>query len=451
MAPDVYLDVVPITRSLDGQLDLGGKGAVIDWSVQMRRLPTDRTLDVLLRRGELRVGQIDRLAEVLAAFYKRLTPLPITADEYRSRCFAHVHGNRRELLAISHHLQTNLVKRIHATQLQCLWLHAALFDKRVAEGRIIEGHGDLRPEHVCFTEPPVVFDCIEFNEDFRTLDVADDLAFLIAECDYLGSIWVGDRLVERFRALTGDQPPNVLWAFYKSYRACVRAKVAALRADQVADAHREHEIANATRYLDLAEGYLRYWERPLVILVGGFSGTGKTTLAAELATTLGAELLTTDTVRQQIYGVGNHHAAVDSGVYQPAARQRVYDELLIQSAGLHHERLSVILDGTFSSAPLLRAARSIAKHPRACFLAVECVCAPDVAVSRIRRRLSERTDTSEARPEVYERQQQRWEPCPSNFSQCRVNSEQPLDVQIAQVASALNIALAGKDSRKDFA
>ena len=165
LAPHVYLDVVPITRSPNGQLCVGGKGAAIDWCVEMRRLPTDRTLDALLRRGELKPAQVDHLAEILADFYQKLSPLRIAAEKYRDRCFAHIHENRRELLAVSHHLQTNVVKRIHATQLQCLWLHAALFDKRVAEGRIVEGHGDLRPEHVCFTEPPAVFDCIEFNED----------------------------------------------------------------------------------------------------------------------------------------------------------------------------------------------------------------------------------------------------------------------------------------------
>ena len=229
LAPSVYLDVVPITQSQSGALRLGGKGTAIDWCVEMRRLPTDRTLDVLLRRGKLQIAHVDHLAEILADFYQKLAPLPIAAEEYRSRCLAHVHDNRRELLAVSHHLQANVVKRIHATQLQLIWLHAVPFDKRVADGRIVEGHGDLRPEHVCFTEPPVVFDCIEFNEEFRRLDVADDLAFLISECDYLGSTWVGDRLAKRFHVLTGDQPPTMLWAFYKSYRACVRAKVAALR------------------------------------------------------------------------------------------------------------------------------------------------------------------------------------------------------------------------------
>ena len=113
-------------------------------------------------------------------------------------------------------------------------------------------------------------------------------------------------------------------------------------------------------YLDLADGYLRYWERPLVIVVGGLSGTGKTTLATELARGLGAELLRTDSVRQEIYGAENQPAAIDAGVYRPAARQRVYDELLIQSAAVHRERVPVILDGTFASASLFaRPGRSL--------------------------------------------------------------------------------------------
>ena len=317
-----------------------------------------------------------------------------------------------------------------------------MFDERVANGRIVEGHGDLRPEHICLTEPPVVFDCLEFNERLRTLDIADDLAFLAEECDHLGVVWFGERLMSRFRQLTGDRLDPLLWAFYKSYRTCVRAKVAMLRAEQIDGAGRDHEITCATNYLNLAQEYLRFWERPLILVVGGLSGTGKTTLAVELAHKLGADLLRTDVVRRQLYRLEEHQAAVDEGIYHPVARQHVYDELLIRAASLLRERVPVILDGTFASTSVLRAARSVAKHPRACFLAVECVCPRDLALKRIHQRLLARTDVSDARPEIHEQQQQFWESWPSNIPQCRVDSEQPLDTQIAQVVSALRTALA---------
>ena len=104
--------------------------------------------------------------------------------------------------------------------------------------------------------------------------MADELSFLAAECDFLGADWVGPRLLEAFARRTGDRPPEVLLDFYKAYRVCVRAKVAALRADQQQDA-KEKSLLAALTYLELAERYIASWEQPFVVLIGGLSGTGK--------------------------------------------------------------------------------------------------------------------------------------------------------------------------------
>ena len=227
LTADVYLDVLPITRDTDGLLHLGGDGAVVDWLVHMRRLPIEKTLDSLHELGKLRSEHIDRLAHVLARFYQGLLPVPITPLEYRVRFIQHVQGNLRELLAVSHHCPRNIVRRIHCFQLQFLHFRPEIFDQRVCDGRIIEGHGDLRPEHICFSEPLSIFDCIEFSAEFRQIDLADEVAFLAAECDFIGANWVGTQLSQILFALLSDRPPPVLLDFYKSYRACVRAKVGA--------------------------------------------------------------------------------------------------------------------------------------------------------------------------------------------------------------------------------
>ena len=143
LAP-IYLGVVPITRELDGGLQLNGNGTIIDWLVQMRRLPINDTLDKLLSRGELHTEEIDQLANVLAAFYRSLKPLAVTPQEYRDRFTNHVCGNSSELLMVSHHCPADAVRRVHGFQLQLLHLKPELFDDRVRSGRIIEGHGDLR-------------------------------------------------------------------------------------------------------------------------------------------------------------------------------------------------------------------------------------------------------------------------------------------------------------------
>jgi aminoglycoside phosphotransferase family enzyme/predicted kinase len=446
LAADTYLDVVPVTRSADqatGEaFQLRGDGEVVDWLVHMRRLPTDETLEAIVRRGELRPEQIEQLGDVLAAFYARQPPLQIAPADYRARVLSHVSGNRRELLAAGHHLPRHAVQRIHAFQLQLLQLEPGLLEARASAGRIIDGHGDLRPEHICLAagtarDRIAIFDCIEFNTEFRQLDVVDELAFLAAECDFLGCEWVGPQLFARYERQSGDRPPEKLISFYQSYRACVRAKVAALRADQMSNAS-DKPFNEAQSHLEWADRYAEPWLAPLVIAVGGLSGTGKTTLAAALAESLGAELLRTDVVRQELFGARPQQAPADSGVYSPGSRARVYDELFRRARELTADGVSVVLDGTFAEAEHLQQAAAIGQRSaRSRFLAVECVCPPEVARARIAQRLAAGQDASEAQPATHDLQRSRWQPWPAEISQVRIDTSQPLEDQTAAAIAFL--------------
>lgn len=438
LASDTYLGVKPIFCDAQGNYGWDGDGEVVDWVVEMRRLPTNLTLDELHRRSELRPEHVERLANTLVGFYQTLSPLPLSPEEYLGIFLKHVQGNHRELLAAEHHLPRGVVERVHAFQLQLLQLCRGIFAERVRAGRIVDGHGDLRPEHICMSEPIAIFDCIEFSPDFRRIDIVDELAFLAAECDFLGAQWVGPQLLAAYQRQSGDRPAAVLVDFYKSYRACVRAKVAVLRADQLEGPAQASAASEAGRHLALADRYIAPWGRPLVLAVGGLSGTGKTTLAAALAEALGAELLRTDVVRQEIFGTDSHDSQADGGIYSPEARERVYEELFRQTAALHADRLSIVIDGTFSTQEMLRKSQQLAVQPRSLFLAVECVCPPEVAHWRISKRLTQGEDASEARPEIHDLQRQRWEAWPTEIPQIRIDTEQPLSQQVDQVVAALS-------------
>jgi aminoglycoside phosphotransferase family enzyme/predicted kinase len=438
MAPHIYLGVVPITRAADGSFGLAGRGEVIDYLVQMQRLPADRMLDALYHRGALQRYDIDRLAERLAQFYAGLKPVSLAAETYRTRILTHVHGNLDNLLDAPPPLRRTLVRRVQGFQLQLLQFHPELFDQRVQAGRIVEGHGDLRAEHICFTDPIAIFDCIEFNEEFRQLDVIDELAFLAAECDFIGAAWVGPRLFQRFQELSGDHPPGILIDFYKAYRASVRAKVAALRSAQLTGAARDRAVAEAASHLDLADRYVAPHLRPLVLVVGGLSGTGKSTLARSLAREFGAELLSSDVVRLDLFGAADQQQGVDAGRYHPEARQRIYQEMFRRAAELHHRRVSVVLDATFGTAADVHAVQTLAHDRQALFLAIECRCDPEVARERITKRLQAGTDASEARPEVYDQQRSRWEQWPAEIPQLVVDTQQPLAAQSQAVVAELS-------------
>ena len=441
LAPDAYLGVVPVVRAESGIYQFEGLGRVVDWAVEMRRLPTELTLDSLHGRGELRPEDIDRLAVALVGFYRSLPPLCLTPREYRDRSLSHVRSNLRELLAVQHHLLRGVVERLHGFQLQLLMLQPALFDERVSEGRIVDGHGDLRPEHICLSDPIAIFDCIEFNPDLRRIDVADELAFLAAECDYLGANWVGTQLLQAYQARSGDVFSPVLLDFYKSYRACVRAKVAALRADQLQGDAREIAASEAQRHLNFADRYVAPWIRPLVLAVGGVAGTGKTTLATALTEALGAEILRTDMIRQELFGAGPHAVDADGGIYRQESRERVYNEMFRRATAFQADRIGVVLDGTFSTRSLLRKARDLQADPRGVFLAIECVCRPTTAYERISKRLARGGDASDARPEIHDIQRVRWEEWPVDVHQIQIDSEQPLVKQVEAVIAGLKKTL----------
>jgi aminoglycoside phosphotransferase family enzyme/predicted kinase len=431
LAADIYLDVVPVTAD-HGVWKLEGVGTPVEWLVKMRRLPVEQTLEQLFLRGELKTADIERLGETLAEFYRQLPPTAITTAEYIDSFVKHVRQNLAELLAVSHHLPAEQIRRIHEQQLRLLHLRPELFAARIAARRIVEGHGDLRPEHICLTQPPVIFDCIEFSREFRTLDLADELAFLASECDHLGAAWVGPQLLAECDRLLGDQVPAALFNFYKSYRACVRAKVAALRSDQLNGAAQQAAADQARSYLKQAATYSQVGEPPLLLLVGGLSGTGKSTLARAIGEHLGMEVLRTDAIRREVFGQHTNQG-IDAGIYQQGMRARVYDELLHQAEAILRSGRSVILDATFELSDSMTAAQLLAQRCAAKLLTIQCTCPPEIAHERIRQRTTAGNDPSQATVDVYEQQRQSALPWPAGIRKCVVDSVQPLETQLQAI------------------
>jgi len=255
LAPGVYLDVVPLCRADAGRISFCGEGAVIDWLVKMRRLPAERFLDNLIKQQVITPHDVERLANVLVAFYREATPVPLSASDYRAR-FAGTIGRNREILANPQYaLPMEHVRRVLDGLLHCLDASPELFDQRVSEQRIVEGHGDLRPEHVCLEATPIVFDRLEFNAALRITDPVEELAFLSMECERLGAPFVKDVLFRSYRNATGDSPPRALLDFYMAHRACVRARLAALHTEDLPRTQWPHWLTAAADYLRVAARY----------------------------------------------------------------------------------------------------------------------------------------------------------------------------------------------------
>jgi len=256
LTTDVYLDVVALCAGSDGGLALGGPGEPVDWLVHMRRLPAHCMLEARLAAGDLRAPEVRPAALRLARFYAELPPVEWTADDYRRHLEEGTEGDLEQLLRPEFGLSPAEVRPLVERQRAFLAERADLLERRVAEGRLVEGHGDLRPEHVCLTDPPAVIDCLEFSRELRIADPADELAFLALECERMGRPDVGRWFLGAYGEVTKDEPPPELLAFHRRYRALRRAKIAVwhLRDDDVRDPDRWSR--KARRFLELAAAAL---------------------------------------------------------------------------------------------------------------------------------------------------------------------------------------------------
>ena len=248
LAGDVYLGTVPLYHGLQG-LSLTEGDRVVDWLVRMRRLPAAASLEAVIRDGRADRAALRPVLERLAAFYREAPSAGFSGPGYRER-FARDLRTERESLA--GRVSGPTLERACAACEAFLCRRAALLEARAAAGRVVEGHGDLRPEHIYLTEPPVIIDCLEFSRELRLLDPADELAFLGLECERLGAPGPGRCLPELYREASGDRPDRVLFDFYGAFRALVRARLAAVHADDPAMDHGRHWRRRAEDYLQRA-------------------------------------------------------------------------------------------------------------------------------------------------------------------------------------------------------
>jgi aminoglycoside phosphotransferase family enzyme len=253
LAPDVYLGTEPLTRRWDGVLEVRGSGPPVEWLVRMRRLPRERFLDHAIQQHTWTPQSIERVIEHLVRFYQRTPSEPMTFTRYCERLRSSIIETRDTLLegAIPA-ADSAAVRAVANAQLAFLDQSASLLDARVQESRIIESHGDLRPEHVVLTDPPLIIDCLEFNRAFRILDPLDEIAYFTIECDVLGAEPIGRLAADAYARLARDDAPPPLLAFYASCRALLRAKLAFWHVgdDHVSD--QDHWRHRSTAYISTA-------------------------------------------------------------------------------------------------------------------------------------------------------------------------------------------------------
>jgi aminoglycoside phosphotransferase family enzyme len=253
LAPTVYRGATPLTREAGGSLAFAGPGPAVEWLVEMNRLPEDRMLDRLLECGVAGADATSKVGAVLVGFYAALPRQTLRGEDYVRR-FEEEHERTAEILCDPHVAfdGTRVASVLHAFE-RSLAEGRPLLAARADGGRIVEGHGDLRPEHVCLLDPPVIIDCLEFDRRMRLVDPFDEAVFLGLESARLGADRVLPDLLAILEAGLGERPPPPVLRFYWQYRALLRARLALLHLAEARVRTPGKWRPQAWRYVELAE------------------------------------------------------------------------------------------------------------------------------------------------------------------------------------------------------
>jgi len=419
LCPEIYLDAVPIYEAASS-FSFKPRGKTVEYAVQMRELPHDYFLIELLEKNLVGEKEINRVISTLHRFYQAESPtaeieqwgtpekLKISTDENFTQVepFVGKTISSAAFEAIRHY--TN----------QFYKLNENLFRQRIQQHRILDCHGDLHLDHVHLTpEATTIFDCIEFNDRFRFIDIANDLAFLAMNFDFEGRADLGNLFLRNAARELGDAGMLRIANFYQGYRAVVRGKVESIQATEKETTNRQEHEKQAARYFRLALRYTIASSEPLVIVVMGRVGTGKSTIAKRLAGELDWPVFSSDEIRKTLAGVPLAQRTppdLRAKIYSAQKTQRTYRKLLedgFAAIGCSRGRRprprqshnGVILDATFSRRALRRFLRDECKKANVSFQFVELEADPHEIKRRLRARDEETAETSDARLEDFQK------------------------------------------------
>jgi len=430
LAPELYLGVVEVHGTPEAPR-IGGEGPLIEYAVRMREFPQEALAARLLERGHFGAAEVDALAAVVAAFHAAAPPAP-PAGRLGSPAavIEPAMQNFHQMLSLA--LPAADKAALHALE---RWTERefearrAAFAARRRDGRVRECHGDLHLGNIAVIDGrPVPFDCIEFNDDLRWIDVASETAFVFMDLVDRKHPELAWRFLNRYLEETGDYEGLAVMRFYVIYRALVRAKVHLLRMRQ------PDVLVSARSRLQLAFGrYLRLSERlarlrvPALIITHGASGSGKTTTTQRIVEEYGGIRVRSDIERKRLHGMRplDRDASAAAGLYGPEATAATYARLMQVAEYALDSGCPAVVDAAFLRRAEREAFRAAAARLRVPFVILDFDAPEALLRERVAARTANATDASDADLAVLERQ---------------LASREPLAPEEAQAAIRLDAA-----------
>ncbi len=403
LAPDLYMGVIPITGS-ESKPSLTDKDTpVIEYALKMVQFSIENQLDILLDNNKLMPEHIDDLAKEVASFHTSLKPAGMNTDygnvdQIRYPVIENFDQIKPE--TEEDDLQKKLIrlKEWSADQLDHLDQN---FRQRKQQGFIRECHGDMHLSNmVLINNKVVIFDCIEFNETFRWIDVISEIAFALMDLDFRKRNDLENRLLNAYLEHTGDYASLKLLNFYRIYRSMVRAKVADIQRKQMEDSTSRKQLTQKLYdHVSLAENYRQKKKPAFLCITHGFSGSGKSTYTKQLVDLSGAIRLRSDVERKRLFDLKAETPARDKageGMYKNKARKNTYDRLAGLSRLIINADYSVIVDATFLDREKRDEFKKLAEELSLPFYILDFTASVSTLEQRIMERNSMGKDTSDA-------------------------------------------------------
>lgn len=420
LAPELYLEVVSINGSIENP-QINGKGEVLEYAVKMREFSQENLFTQLLARKALNENLIEKLAQYIAEFHQKT---PVAPQHLALGSPANVHApvlqNFDQMLSMVNDAEDQ--RKLLALQEwanQQFQQHHILFQERKDKGFIRDCHGDLHLGNIIlYHEKPILFDRIEFNDEFRWTDVIADIAFLAMDLEEHQEPELANQLINSYFKYSGDYEGLSLLPYYQSYRAIVRAKITLFRLAQpgLNETEKKENTEKYHHLITLAESYMQKSAASFMITCG-LSGSGKSSVTRFLVKKLGMISISSDVERKRLSHLlpqEQSGSALNKGIYLPEITEKTYTHLKELAALVISAGYSVIVDAAFLEKSKREAFQKLAQQLKIAFIILHCCLPHHELEKQINLRLEKNNDPSEANVNVLAWQEKVYQPPQEN-------------------------------------